>query len=172
MKKIKNVFLALLLLLMSVALVACNNDAPNVDAGTGGETGGDTDGETGGNTDGETGGDTDGETGGDTDGETGGDTDGETGGDTDGATAQYKIETIADPDLYDIAYYGMIVSEFESAEDADAFADQICSQGGADGYSYMFVSGNVVIEADMTYGASAFECLSDMPDVKVYMKSF
>lgn len=117
MKKIKNVFLALLLLLMSVALVACNNDAPNVDAGTGGETGGDT-------------------------------------------------------DLYDIAYYGMIVSEFESAEDADAFADQICSQGGADGYSYMFVSGNVVIEADMTYGASAFECLSDMPDVKVYMKSF
>lgn len=48
MKKIKNVFLALLLLLMSVALVACNNDAPNVDAGTGGETGGDTDGETGG----------------------------------------------------------------------------------------------------------------------------
>ncbi len=36
MKKIKNVFLALLLLLMSVALVACNNDAPNVDAGTGG----------------------------------------------------------------------------------------------------------------------------------------
>ena len=90
----------------------------------------------------------------------------------DGATAQYKIEIIADPDLYDIAYYGMIVSEFESAEDADAFADQICSQGGADGYSYMFVSGNVVIEADMTYGASAFECLSDMPDVKVYMKSF
>ena len=90
----------------------------------------------------------------------------------DGATAQYKIEIIADPDLYDIAYYGMIVSEFESAEDADAFADQICSQGGADGYSYMFVSGNVVIEADMTYGASVFECLSDMPDVKVYMKSF
>ena len=90
----------------------------------------------------------------------------------DGATAQYKIEIIAGPDLYDTAYYGMIVSEFESAEDADAFADQICSQGGADGYSYMFVSGNVVIEADMTYGASVVECLSDMPDVKVYMKSF
>ncbi len=90
----------------------------------------------------------------------------------DGATAQYKIEISADPDLYGIAYYGMIVSEFESAEDADAFADQICSQGGADGYSYVFASGNVVIEADMTYGASVFECLSDMPDVKVYMKSF
>ena len=117
MKKIRILLLAVFILILSVALVACNNDAPNVDAGTGGETGGDT-------------------------------------------------------DLYDIAYYSMIVSEFESAEDADAFADQICSQGGADGYSYMFVSGNVVIEADMTYGASAFECLSDMPDVKVYMKSF
>lgn len=51
MKKTGYFLLALLILTLSVALVACNNAAPVVNGGQGGETGGETDGETGSETD-------------------------------------------------------------------------------------------------------------------------
>ena len=61
MKKFRYLIFACLIVVLALALVACNNDGGTTELpDNGGETGGDTDGETGGDTDGETGGDTDG----------------------------------------------------------------------------------------------------------------
>lgn len=121
MKKFRYLIFACLIVVLALALVACNNDGGTTELpDNGGDTGGDTDGETGGDTDGETGGDTDGETGGETDGDTDGETGGETGGDTDGeekpvydeGDIEYYLSNLEQYDIYPVQFRKTDLSDF------------------------------------------------------------
>ena len=129
MKKFRYLIFACLIVVLALALVACNNDGGTTELpDNGGEIGGDTGGETGGDTDGATSSDTDGETGGDTDGEKGGDNDGETGGETGGDTdgeekpvydegdIEYYLYNLEQYDIYPVQFRKTDLSDFaESA---------------------------------------------------------